>query len=196
MTCRGLLAIIGRGVVLRGALAALGAASCSGPPDAPRFLFKNPPPYGGGDAGTAGALFRPVSDALELHCSTLDCHGAPARNLRLFGAAGVRLDPRGLVGKSLTTDKEYEANYESIIAIQPEVLNTIVAQRGVRPERWLVITKGRGTEHHKGEVRMIAGDDTDRCVTSWLTGTLDTKACENAASVSPPMGVGFNAVPP
>jgi hypothetical protein len=209
MTLRTFATIASLCGALCGATAGLSVVACSGPPDGQKFLLQNVPPFAG-DAGTP-ARFRPVNEALEVHCGTLDCHGAPARNMRLYGISGVRLDPHAIPGGApkpgqpgqppppcpdcRTSEKELLANYESLIAIQPEVLNTIVAQHGVRPERWLVITKGRGTEHHKGESRMSPGDDTDRCITSWLTGVLDEAACGNAGSIQLPMGAGFDTPP-
>lgn len=36
---------------------------------------------------------KEVADALQPSCGTLDCHRQVTRNLRLFGARGLRLDP-------------------------------------------------------------------------------------------------------
>jgi hypothetical protein len=136
--------------------------------------------------------FPAVSDALEMHCGTLDCHGSLARNLRIYGIDGLRFDKGLAPGSDNTTPEEQTLTYEALIAIQPEVLGQIVIERGARPERWLVITKGRGTEHHKGGSRMRLGDDTDHCITSWLTGVVAVDACGRAAvDVSPPGGPGF-----
>jgi hypothetical protein len=163
-------------------IGAFAACACSGPPSDQIFV-PNPPPYN--DA------FDAVSDALEAHCGTTDCHGNSARNLRVYGIDGLR-DGRGLFpGSALTTPHEYEDTYSSLIALQPEVLTQVVADHGARPERWMVITKGRGTEHHKGGSRMQPGDDTDHCITSWLTLVVDQGACSRASSITPPGGPGF-----
>ena len=36
--------------------------------------------------------FEGVADAMQPSCATLDCHGHPQRNLRLFGERGLRLN--------------------------------------------------------------------------------------------------------
>jgi hypothetical protein len=183
-------------LLLVGAYAAL---ACQGPPGNQTFVptiptlegFKDiPPPPAPQDA--TGPV---VSDALEIHCGTLDCHGSSVRNLRIYGIDGIRAP--GLVpGGDPTTDEaqpgahapfEHQLTYESLIAIQPEVLSAIVSQHGARPERWMIITKGRGSEHHKGGSRMKSGDDTDHCIISWLTGSVDKDACTRSHdAVSPP----------
>lgn len=175
-----------RVLVFSGAL--LGSA-CSGPPGDQTFVPIVPTIEG----------FSGVSDALEAHCGTLDCHGNSARNMRIYGINGIRFG-KGLVPGSDPTTGASDAGklggellltYEAVIAIQPEVLGQIVSQHGARPERWIVITKGRGTEHHKGGSRMQLHDATDTCITSWLTGVVNTDACDQAANVGPPEIPGF-----
>ena len=142
------------------------------------------------------ADFPAVSGGLEIHCGTLDCHGNTVRNFRIYGHYGQRLNQT--VGLTGTTDDEHTATYESIVSIQPEVLSQIVRDHGARPERWIVITKGRGTEHHKGDRRMTKGDALDTCILSWLAGgrgagpgdagggSVNQNACNQAAIVGPP----------
>jgi hypothetical protein len=50
--------------------------------DAPNFVLSAPPREG----------FESVADAMQPSCGTLDCHGQPGRNLRLYGGRGLRLD--------------------------------------------------------------------------------------------------------
>ena len=38
--------------------------------------------------------FPPVAELLVVRCGSLDCHGTAARNLRLYGSAGLRWSPR------------------------------------------------------------------------------------------------------
>jgi hypothetical protein len=129
---------------------------------------------------------------LASSCGTLDCHGNAARNFRIYDVSGLRLSPN-LTNQGGTTYPEYEATYESLVLIQPEVLSNIYRHGGAHPEHWIVITKGRGTENHKGGSRMHAGDDADRCVTSWISGNTDVTACGNAAAAAamPPGGTDF-----
>lgn len=162
-------------------LGMLSACACSGPPANQTFVPAVPTMDG----------FPAVSDALEMHCGTLDCHGSLARNLRIYGIDGLRFNKGLAPGSGNTTPEEQKLTYQALIAIQPEVLGRIVTERGAHPERWIVLTKGRGTEQHKGGSRIRLGDDTDHCITSWLTGVVDAAACGLAIDVSPPGGPGF-----
>jgi hypothetical protein len=151
---------------------------CSGPAEGETFVPTVPPPES----------FRPLGDVLEVHCGTLDCHGSQERNLRIYGTYGIRLAPDGVSGTGSTTEEEYRATYDAIIAIQPEVLSTIVQEGGSRPERWIVVTKGRGTEVHVGEGQLPAGSSGDVCLTSWLAGLPNDAACVDASTLLPPGG--------
>jgi hypothetical protein len=125
-----------------------------------------------------------VGDVIGSHCGSLDCHGTSARNMRVYSFNGLRID--GVPGIGVTTQLEYDRSYESVIAVDPEALGTVVDQGGARPERWIVISKGRGSEAHKGHAAMVAGEAADRCVVSWLEGSLDQEACLAAAEILPP----------
>jgi hypothetical protein len=155
--------------------------SCGGPPDDQVFR---------GVAPSADAFVQ-VSPVLEVHCGTLDCHGSSARNMRVYGIDGVRLDAAGVSGDQSTTPEEVLATYASMITIQPEVLSRVVQEGGRNPERWLPVGKGRETEGHKGGRRMVAGDDTDACITSWLANAVAAPRCEAAAQVEAPGGEAF-----
>lgn len=134
------------------------------------------------------ASFPLVSDALERRCATLDCHGAPGRNLRLYTGTGLRLDPAHVPGSGSTTDAEYAASYRALIALEPEILGTVVAEGGDRPERLTLVRKARGTEHHKAGAVLREGDDADRCLTSWLAALIDEDACALAEDYVAPVG--------
>lgn len=160
--------------------AAIGATSCGGPSNEQVFHGAAPSPD----------TFPPVSAAIEVRCGTLDCHGSSARNLRIYGIDGLRLEPTGTTGDQSTTSEEVLATYDSIILLQPEVLSKIVSEGGRGPERWLPISKGREREAHEGGRRMVAGDDTDTCLTSWMAGATDSVRCENAANLTSPDTTG------
>jgi hypothetical protein len=129
--------------------------------------------------------FDSVADALQPSCGTLDCHGQPGRNLRLFGARGLRLDAHDTSAEGLTTVAEYEANYWSIAALEPEVLSDVLAAGGDDPERLILIRKGRGTTRHKGGTLMQPNDDLDQCLLDWLKGTISKDRCQQAARLTP-----------
>jgi hypothetical protein len=175
-----------------GVVAAFGCQGPSGKdvyfPTLPPPPAVNPAPGSPEEAPTVA--FHAVADVLVTHCGTLDCHGNTARNFRIYNVDGIRL-PGNVTGTTGTTDEEYLATYESLVLLQPEVLSKIYAQHGQHPERWLVMTKGRGTENHKGGSRMHAGDDADHCIVSWLADQTDLDACGRASVVEPPGGPAF-----
>ena len=134
------------------------------------------------------ASFRGVAQVLVHHCGSLDCHGTPQRNLRIYGNEGLRLkaadvpfsrqdassDDAGVQG---TSDDEVKEDYQSTIALEPELISAVFAEGGARPERLTLVRKARGQEAHKGDAPIHQGDDADTCITSWLAGKTDTAAC-------------------
>jgi hypothetical protein len=152
----------------------LAAAACATPVAEERGVFAVPD----------RERFRAVGDVFGSHCGSLDCHGHPARNLRIYSTNGLRLD--GVPGAGLTTEAEYDLSYTALIAIDPEALAAVVGEGGVLAERWTVVSKGRGREAHAGGVAMVPGGPADRCVTSWLAGVFDEAACSAAAEVLRP----------
>lgn len=148
-------------------LLALWLPACSGP-SKEFYTFTGP----------ARADFAPVGEALGSRCGSLDCHGAVARNFRVYSRNGLRIG--GVTAEGNTTPEEYDATYTSLVSIQPEILEQVLVEGGVKPERWVVVAKGNGTVHHKGGVAMSIGSAADRCLRSWLASALDTAACQEA----------------
>jgi hypothetical protein len=134
----------------------------------------------------ARATFEPVDDVLQPSCGTLDCHGQEGRNLRLYGGRGLRLSPLGNSADDPTSPAEYDQSYLAIVGLEPEVMSDVVAEGGQHPERLTLVRKARNVEHHKGGKLFEAGDDRDRCLTSWLAGTLDRDACDRGKEVVRP----------
>jgi hypothetical protein len=130
--------------------------------------------------------FAPVGEALHASCGSLDCHGTPERNMRLYGVNGLRLDSADYPGSSITTEAEIRENYVSVIALEPELLRTVFLQGGANPDRLTLIQKGRGAHHHKGGVAMRPGEAPDRCILSWLANRVDELVCAAAAEVVRP----------
>jgi hypothetical protein len=153
--------------------------ACSGPKDGQVFVGTFP----------SAETFQPVSAALEARCGTLDCHGSFYRNLRMFGMNGIRGTVNEVSGVHATTDEEVLLNYESLVSIQPEQFSNIVSHRGQGFDKWIVVTKGTGAEHHQGSSRFAKGDLTYTCLLSWVTGSVNMDACtESATSVMRPGG--------
>jgi hypothetical protein len=124
--------------------------------------------------------FTSVSPFVEVGCGTIDCHGAPARPLRIYGFAGLRLSPNDVSALAApTTTAEVSANWLSACSLQPEQLDAVVSgQAG--PDSLLLVQKPRLEVHHKGGAVVVAGDPGDTCITSWLSGEVDAGACAQA----------------
>lgn len=127
-----------------------------------------------------------VAPALGWGCGTLDCHGGWARNMRIFSQYGLRLANGDVPGGTPITQSEIDADYRSVSALEPEIMNKLVADvqanpDNFHPERLTFIRKARGTEHHKGGVAMVPGDHLDNCLTSWLAGTPNVADCDAAS---------------
>jgi hypothetical protein len=153
----------------------LGATTaCTVPPADDRTAFSAP----------ARDVFPAVGEMLGSSCGSLDCHGHVARNLRIYGFKGLRLE--GVPGVGVTSPVEYDRTYDSVVTIDPEALASVVDENGDRPERWIVVSKGRGSEAHKGNVAMVPDGEADRCLVSWIAGALDEEACAAAAEIVPP----------
>lgn len=162
------------------ALTAMGlglAAACSAPPSDSRFVATAPD----------RATFAPVADLLVHRCGSLDCHGSAARNLRLYGYSGLRLSPKDKPSAppATTTNDEYDADYLSVVGLEPELLSQVVAQGGANPERLTLVRKAQGLEAHKGATLFFAGDDQVACLDSWLASHTDTAACVRAVQTTP-----------
>jgi hypothetical protein len=127
--------------------------------------------------------FPPVQAFLDHRCGSLDCHGSPFRNLRMFGHDGLRFAPGDVPGGAPTTDTEVDQTYVSIIGLEPETMAAVVADHGANPERLTLVRKARGIEPHGGGIIMLAGDSRDTCILSWLAGSVDQAACSRALAM-------------
>jgi hypothetical protein len=143
------------------------------------------PDYGQfSELGTAnGSVEYGVSTVLERRCGTLDCHGQVGRPLRIYGQYGLRfVDDAGSVpGVQPTTATEYEANYQSVIGLQPELMTEVV-QGNAPPEDLMLLRKPLQLERHKGGAVFVDGDDGETCILSWLSGKTNFTACTAAVA--------------
>ncbi len=181
--------------------AALGAVfiagACASVPDERRFTYVGPlpddtlqPDFNQYKAG--------VDDYLGRRCATLDCHGQIGRPLRIFSQNGLRgFDAAAppsfpnVTGRGAVTEAERRGNFLAVVGLEPEIMARVIAGRGVEPNDLLLLKKPRALgappDHpeyaHKGGQLMVTGDDGYKCITSWLAGSLDTNACEKAASI-------------
>lgn len=135
------------------------------------------------DMCPASAGFEVVSQVIERRCGTLDCHGDGGRSLRIYGRTGLR-QPRAdappgyeTAGLVTTTPAEIKANYWSICGLEPETMNDVV-KKEKEPGDLLLLRKPRLVESHKGGQVLVDGSPGDRCISSWLAGTVDIAACD------------------
>jgi hypothetical protein len=130
----------------------------------------------GASASENGPEWHPVADYLDHRCGSLDCHGDTQRNLIIYGCNGLRLDgvepgcPPTRAPQATT--EEYAATYASLVGLEPEVMNEVIANHGADPDSLTFVRKARGEEAHKGGQLIDAGDVQDQCITMWLAGSL------------------------
>jgi len=123
--------------------------------------------------------FKQVSPVLEQRCGTLDCHGNPARPMRIYGSIGLRAPDKKEAnnanyypgGSEPTTDNEISLNYRAICALEPEIMAQVVTG-AQRPEKLTLVRKPRLSEKHKGGRVWDQGKPGDQCLTNWLQATL------------------------
>ena len=149
-----------------GAALALSSFACSTPDTGARV----------DPIGPDKATFGPVAQMLERRCGSLDCHGETHRNLRLYGYGGLRLDP-GVLPEQDIQPAEIDADYDAVIALEPEKMADVVREKGASPDRLTLVRKARGSEDHKGGRPVSVGDDADICLTTWLASATNTAAC-------------------
>ena len=129
---------------------------------------------------SGGGSFTAVSPFMESGCGTIDCHGAPSRPLRVMGYDGLRLSPTDHPGGTPTTALEVDASWRSVCGLEPELISEVTAGQ-LPPDQLLLLQKPRLETHHKGNAVIVAGDDGDTCLSTWLTGKVDAAACGRAA---------------
>jgi hypothetical protein len=134
--------------------------------------------------------FKKVSPVLEQRCGTLDCHGNPARPLRIYGSIGLRAPDKKEAknpnyypgGSEPTTDNEIELNYRAVCGLEPEIIGQVMGGQK-KPESLTLVRKPRLDEKHKGGRVWDQGKPGDRCLTDWLQaqyqpGEFDDSPCK------------------
>lgn len=130
--------------------------------------------------------FAPVSEMLGARCGSLDCHGAPARSLRLYHHHGLRLDDDDVPGGDDTRDEEHAANFLSVTGLEPDATADVVANGGEGFDELVLYQKAYGLMEHKGGTVFVEATDADRCFVTWLAGKLDEEACDAAGTFARP----------
>jgi hypothetical protein len=197
MNGRGALFACLGSMIFGGLAAVVFSSACSSVPDSTTLLTVNGPSLA--DFGGAGG----VSATLERNCGSLDCHGSDSRPLRLYGQYGLR-KPIGLVtveedagdggteepvdddagppkpGGVPTTAEEVLANYQSVVALEPRIMQAVV--KGADPYELLLLKKPLTIEGHKGgpALHMDRPDQppgAETCIVSWLQNKTNKAAC-------------------
>ena len=159
------------------ATAAVVASGCSSPnPD----VRVNP-----GALDRAG--FAEVAPVLNRRCGSVDCHGTPRRNLRIYGYGGMRAAPTDTPDFPATTPDEIERDFQSIMALEPEAMAKFIAEGRHDPRDLTFYMKPRNAQSHKGGERIVAGDNADLCILTWLTATVHVSSCRAAAAETNPL---------
>jgi hypothetical protein len=165
------------------AAASAGLGGCQAPDEnkITEVLAPDYAPFKG--VGIDGALQAAgVSRMMERRCGTLDCHGQEGRPLRIYGQNGLRFveDGGDRPGVQPTTETEHLANYQAVIALQPEAMSRVVS--GIdAPEALMLLRKPLGLERHKGGTVFVSGDDAYVCIATWIAGHLDFGTCGRAS---------------
>ncbi len=151
--------LVGGGALFTGTT----TTSCAAPPDRQRSTEILVPDY---------PIYRDNVDAyLQRRCGTLDCHGQPGRAYRIYGFAGFRLYnlDAGLVsGQQPTVEAEVRANFQALVALEPEEMSRVMARQGQEPNTLIMLRKPLKIERHKGGPAMATDDSGYKCVTAWL----------------------------
>ncbi len=167
-----------RSLLLGAIVACVLAIACSAAPDQDAQV-------------TAGSIdrttFKPVALMLGTRCGSIDCHGSRFRNFRLFGFGGLRKVATDTPETPATTPQEVDEDYDAFMTLEPGAMNDFVSTGRHTPSTLTVYRKGRGDEAHKGGQRIVVGDPADRCLTSWLTSTVDTASCAAATAETNPL---------
>ena len=126
-------------------------------------------------------LFPPLEAAMGPSCASLDCHGRPGRNLRIYDVGGLRLSANDVSGVGKTTPDELAADRQSLLGLEPAITDQVLREKGARPDRLMVVQKARGAVAHKGNSPWPEGSAGDRCLVSYFASQLDAPACQCAA---------------
>jgi hypothetical protein len=148
------LALVSLALVLAG----MGAWSCVGEGELEGFACPN-----------KDVFTQHVSPYLERRCGTLDCHGQPTRQMRLYGQLGLRHPLElNVSGGATTTTAELDSNFAAVCNLDPEAMQDVVEKLGASADQLLLVNKARGLERHKGGKVVNEQDEGDKCILDWL----------------------------
>jgi hypothetical protein len=120
-----------------------------------------------------------VEPVFERRCASLDCHGQTTRGMRLYSEDGLRLanDAGVAAGSGPTSVDEINANYIAIVGLQPELINSLMANHSRTADdvrHLLVLAKPLQLERHKGGPALLLGEPAEECIVVWLLGQMES----------------------
>ncbi|MEA2746165.1 MAG: hypothetical protein QOI41_308 [Myxococcales bacterium] len=146
------------------ALAFIAIAACASSPDSGRLTDVIVPDF--------DTYITNVDAYLTRRCGSLDCHGQPGRAYRIYSREGFRLvqlqDGSLVSGQQPTQPEEQRANFQALVAVEPEEMSRLMARQGDNPNELLFLRKPLKLERHKGGPAMAEDDPGYRCVVAWL----------------------------
>ncbi len=141
------------------------ALSCASSPDENRLTQAIVPDY--------DTYVATVDTYLTRRCGSLDCHGQAGRAYRIYSREGFRLytiqDGALVSGQQPTAPEEQRANFQALVALEPEEMTRLMARQGENPNLLLFLRKSLKLERHKGGPAMAEDDPGYRCVVAWLS---------------------------
>ena len=154
-------------LISAGCLAAgvVALAACASTPDENRLTYVITPDY--------DTYVSFVDAYLTRRCGSLDCHGQPGRAYRIYSREGFRLysiqDGSLVSGQQPTVPEEQRANFQALVALEPEEMTRLMARQGENPNQLLFLRKPLKIERHKGGPAMAEDDPGYNCVKAWLS---------------------------
>jgi hypothetical protein len=128
-----------------------------------------------------------VGDMMIQRCGSLDCHGQVGRPLRLYGYGALRLPSDAGAATPLagnTTSDEYQADFDAVVALQPEDLIRVVTGSQDANTLLLLLKPTNNLVHKGGPV--LSGSPRDpgfNCLADWVTyqyNAVPDQNCVNA----------------
>ena len=145
--------------------AILVAVACASAPDTSRTTTIIVPDF--------DTYAQNVDAYLTRRCGSLDCHGQAGRAYRIYSREGFRLpsltDAGFVSGQEPTHPDEQRANFQALVAVEPEEMSRLMGRQGEDPNVLLFLRKPLMLERHKGGPAMAENDPGYRCVVAWLS---------------------------
>lgn len=122
---------------------------------------------------------------MEKRCGALDCHGQIGRPLRIYSQNGLRMvdgNKQGARDTRPTTPEELQANYYSVVGLEPEEISKSRVSQGAFTD-FLLLKKPLSIEgggvRHKGGPVIRSTDSGFECLITWISGNANKAKCDD-----------------